>query len=116
MAQVEVTVNGRTYVVACEDGEEAHLEELAEYLNGQVKELAESLGQVGEARLILMAGLLLADELFDAVARVKTLQGEVEAAGQAGTKALKVAGDRAADDIGVLSKRIDEVAQRLQSA
>ena len=116
MAQVEVTVNGRTYVVACEDGEEAHLEELAEYLNGQVKELAESLGQVGEARLILMAGLLLADELFDAVARVKTLQGEVEAASQAGTKTLKAAGDRAADDIGALSKRIDEVAQRLQSA
>jgi cell division protein ZapA len=116
MAQVEVTINGRTYVVACEDGEEAHLEELAEYLNGQVKELAESLGQVGEARLILMAGLLLADELFDAVARVKTLQGEVEVAGQAGTKALNEAGEQAAGDMGALAKRIDEVAQRLQSA
>ena len=116
MAQVEVTVNGRAYVVACEDGEETHLEELAEYLNGQVKELAESLGQVGEARLILMAGLLLADELFDAVARIKTLQSEVEAAGQAGKKALSEAGAQAAGDTGALTKRIDEVAQRLQSA
>ncbi|HJP22527.1 MAG TPA: cell division protein ZapA [Alphaproteobacteria bacterium] len=116
MAQVEVTVNGRAYVVACEDGEETHLEELAEYLNGQVKELAESLGQVGEARLILMAGLLLADELFDAVARIKTLQSEVEAAGQAGKKALSEAGAQAAGDMGALTKRIDEVAQRLQSA
>ncbi|MDP7164037.1 MAG: cell division protein ZapA [Alphaproteobacteria bacterium] len=116
MAQVEVTVNGRTYVVACEDGEEAHLEELAEYLNGQVKELAESLGQVGEARLILMAGLLLADELFDAVNQIKTLQGEVEAAGEAGKQALGKAGEQAAGDMGALAKRIDEVAQRLQSA
>ena len=116
MAQVEVTVNGRAYVVACEDGEETHLEELAEYLNGQVKELAESLGQVGEARLILMAGLLLADELFDAVARIKTLQSEVEAAGQAGKKALSEAGAQAAGDMGALAKRIDEVAQRLQNA
>ena len=116
MAQVEVTVNGRNYVVACEDGEEDHLLELAAYINGYVGELAESLGQVGEARLILMAGLLMADELFDAVGRVEGLQKEVDSLHAAKDQALSEADSARGRDASSLSARIEDIAARLESA
>jgi cell division protein ZapA len=65
MAQIQVTINGRTYQVACEDGQEAHVARLGLSLNQKVAGLTESVGQVGDARLLLMAGLMLADELSE---------------------------------------------------
>ena len=65
MAQVNLKINGRDYLVACEDGEENQLTFLAEYIDHQVENLVKSVGQVGEARLLLMASLMLADELAE---------------------------------------------------
>ena len=78
MAIVTVTVNGHEYQVACEDGQEDHLTGLAEYLDKRVSELTKTMGQVGEARLILMASLLVADELSDIVDEVDSLRGALE--------------------------------------
>ena len=58
MGQVNVSINDRSYSVACGDGEEDHLRELARYLDGHVGDLAKSVGQVGDTRLLLLAGLL----------------------------------------------------------
>ena len=95
MAEVDVVVNGRAYRIACEDGEEAHVMQLSEQLDRHARGLAEELGQVGEARLILMAGLLVGDELSeahdraeglaakpleDAAARIEALAGGLETA------------------------------------
>ncbi|HAA93694.1 MAG TPA: cell division protein ZapA, partial [Rhodospirillaceae bacterium] len=55
MSDLSITVNGRSYVIACEDGQEEHLARLANYIDKRVNEIAESVGQVGESRLILMA-------------------------------------------------------------
>jgi len=66
MRQVTVTVNGRTYRLSCGDDEEERLQRLADYVAGKVDELAGEFGQVGEERLLLMAALLIGDELFDA--------------------------------------------------
>jgi cell division protein ZapA len=66
MAQVSVRINGRHYQVACEDGQEAHLEKLAAYIDQRVSELVRDVGQVGDARLLVMSALLIADELADA--------------------------------------------------
>lgn len=66
MAQVTVTINGRSYPVACNDGEEQRIEELARYVDAKVKTFARELGQIGESRLLVMAALVLADELADA--------------------------------------------------
>ncbi|MCE7998721.1 MAG: cell division protein ZapA [Rhodobiaceae bacterium] len=78
MGQVNVSINDRSYSVACGDGEEEHLRELARYLDGHVGELAKSVGQVGDARLLLLAGLLVADEYADALKRVESLTAEVK--------------------------------------
>ena len=65
MSVVEVEVNGRKYQIACDDGQEDHLQKLTERINSLVQELVSSIGQVGDSRLILMAALLLADEIND---------------------------------------------------
>lgn len=77
MGQVSVTINNRPYLVACDDGEEDRLRELGAYIDKHVTELAQSVGQVGDARLLLMSGLLVADELAEALARVRDLEAEL---------------------------------------
>ena len=66
MANINVKINSRTYQVVCNDGEEEHLLELADFVEKRVQQLISSVGQVGEARLLVMMGLLLSDELADA--------------------------------------------------
>lgn len=77
MAQMNVEVNGRPYAVGCEDGQEAHLQDLAKLFDQQVRQISQDMGQLGDTRLFLMGGLLLADELLDARNRLAALQVEV---------------------------------------
>src|SRR5258707_10278867 len=70
MPLVNVMVNSRAYTIACDDGEEDHLRELAAHVDAKVKELLASVGQVGETRLLLMAALLIADEHHDAATQL----------------------------------------------
>ena len=77
MAQLSVEVNGRPYAVGCEDGQEAHLLELARMFDHQVRQVSQDMGQLGDTRLFLMGALLLADELADARTRLAALQSEV---------------------------------------
>lgn len=77
MAQVTIQINGRPYAVGCEDGQEAHLAELARLFDHQVRQVSEDMGQLGETRLFLMGALLLADELMDAKARLPSVQAEL---------------------------------------
>jgi cell division protein ZapA len=65
MAQVSITINNRKYQVACDDGQEAHLTRLGNYVDKRLNELIAAVGQVGEARLLVMVSLLLTDELSD---------------------------------------------------
>jgi cell division protein ZapA len=77
MAQISVEVNGRPYAVGCEDGQEAHLLELAKMFDHQVRQVGQDMGQLGDTRLFLMGALLLADELADARARLAANQAEL---------------------------------------
>jgi cell division protein ZapA len=63
MGEVSITLNGRTYRLECDDGEEQHLVKLAETVSEQIESLKGKFGQIGDDRLMLMAGLMLADEL-----------------------------------------------------
>ena len=99
MAQVTVTINGRPYPVACNDGEEARIGELARYIDGKVKHFAREFGGAGEARLLLMAALLLADELADAR--------------ETGGRSL--AGNGAELDGGALARGVENIAQRIEA-
>ena len=102
MAQVEITINGREYRIACEDGQEGHLTDLAAYIDGKITELVGGVGQIGDTRLMVMASLLVADELSDT-------RDDLEAARQA-------AGSQAADRFDALASRIEALAETLETA
>ena len=103
MAQVTVQINGRGYQVACGDGEQERIAGLAGYVDEKVQELVGAIGNVGDQRLLVMASLLLADEVFEAR--------------EGGGSAKAVAAERArADSIEALAERIDRLAARLESA
>ncbi len=65
MAQVTIRINGYAYLVGCEDGQEAHLEQMAAEIEQRITSIKAIGGQSGEARLLMLAALLLADELYD---------------------------------------------------
>jgi cell division protein ZapA len=77
MATVSVVVNGRTYSVGCEDGQESHVAALAREFDRQVQEVGGQVGQVGDLRLFLMAALMGADELADMKLRLAQMQSQL---------------------------------------
>src|SRR6476660_5037220 len=78
MSHINVTINGRQYRMACEEGQEVRLLKLAENLETRVGELRGKFGEIGDARLTVMAALTVCDELVDATARTRSLEGELE--------------------------------------
>ena len=74
MAEVTVTLNGRTYRLECGEGEESHLIALAEYLGSHVDTMMHKFGQVGDDRLILMASLMVTDELWETRRQMQELK------------------------------------------
>src|SRR5713226_1889010 len=66
MGQVVVKVNGRDFALSCPDGQEPRIRRLAQYVDAKIGEFTRTVGQVGEARLVLLAALVIADELSDA--------------------------------------------------
>ena len=62
MAEVDITINERAYRISCKDGEEERIKSLAALINDQVLKLSEKIGQLGEARMILLASLVLLDK------------------------------------------------------
>lgn len=119
MGQVTVHVNDKAYMVSCGDGEEGHLRDLAAVVNRHVTDLAQEVGQVGETRLLLMASLLVADELSEAQAKVKMLEADIEQLTQTRIAALersREAEDLLADVLDTAARRIEDVARRVEAA
>lgn len=109
---MNVTINGRNYSIVCEEGQEEHTQRLAEYIKVRVDELVESNGQIGDARLLLMASLLVSDELSDAYAELAAAQASEEAVSRSSngeTGAL-------ADSLDRLAERVEAIAERLEQA
>lgn len=78
MGQVVVTIAGRAFRLACEDGDEARLSDLARTFDATVVELRGSFGEVGDTRLAVMAGLVMTDRLADLQGQMEQLRGECE--------------------------------------
>lgn len=74
MAQVTIRINGFSYAVSCEDGQELHLENMASEIERRIESIKAIGGQSGEARLLVLAALLLADELHDSRAEIEALR------------------------------------------
>ncbi len=78
MAQINVMVGGRAYSLACRDGEEDRLTRLANHINIKAEDLANTLGQMAEPRMLLMSALLVADELFETKEKANKLSPEIK--------------------------------------
>lgn len=110
MSQVSVTINGRSYDLTCDDGEEDHLRQLAAYVDGRVTELVTTTGQIGDLRLLVLASLMVADELGDANGAVS----ESEAMRKAAADRYHLAEATLAAALDDLSQRLEHIAARLE--
>jgi cell division protein ZapA len=79
MSHVSVTIAGRAYRMACDEGQEEHLLGLGRFLDGRNDELRGSFGEIGDMRLVVMAGIMVADELSEAQRKIRALEQDVEA-------------------------------------
>ena len=107
MAEVVVTVNGRAFPLTVADGEEPRIRRLASYVDGKVGDFVKLHGQIGEARLILLAALVIADELSDTNDMVQ--RGGGRAVGPDSSAAM-------ATGIRTIAERIDAIAARLETS
>lgn len=111
MAQVTVTINERKYTVACDDGQEAHLTRLGGYIDKRVTELVAAVGQIGDAKLLVMVSLLVADELSDAYAEMETMKS-----GGKGAAAAAETEQRVGNSLENIAERIENIAARLEAS
>ena len=77
MAQISVTIDGKAYRMACEEGQEDHLTELAGRLDRYVGHLKSQFGEIGDLRITVMAGIMIMDELSEMTRKVSVLEAEI---------------------------------------
>lgn len=110
MGQVSISINNQRYTLACRDGEEDRLLSLARLVDSKIRMLTARLGQVGDTKLLLMAALLLADEMDDLRTQLCRSQetGSGGSEGETATHATKIMNEMA-DSIELL---IDELERK----
>jgi cell division protein ZapA len=110
MTQVNVTINGRQFRMACEEGEEPRLTRLAEDLDQRIARLRERFGEIGDTRLTVMAALTLADELAEAKDKLKRLEPELTALQEVRVQAA----ERASATQAAVSAALNSAAERIE--
>jgi cell division protein ZapA len=116
MPQVNVTIAGKAYRMACGEGEEPHLEGLARLYDGKIEEMRQSFGEIGDMRLHVMAALMVADEVSELRQRVAALETRLsDLHGDAGAADQRLAEveDRTAQALVAAAERIEGVAKSL---
>jgi cell division protein ZapA len=110
VSHINVTINGRQYRMACEEGQEARLLRLAESLESRVESLRGKFGEIGDARLTVMAALTACDELLDANNRIRMLEEELDAL----RNVRVVAADRARATQIAVANALNSAAERIE--
>jgi cell division protein ZapA len=116
MAQVNVQIGGRTYRMACDDGEEDHLAGLAERLNRSIEQLRARFGEIGEQRLTVMAAITLADQHAEAERSKQEAEAglaEAEEARREEAKRRATVEEEVARAIEALAERVEALADRV---
>ena len=112
MPHVNVTINNRQYRMACDEGQEQHLAQLAVDFDRRITQLRASFGEIGDMRLTVMAALIVADELSEARRRILAKEQELAVLRQAGATTADLAETAQAD----LAALVDSAAERIEKA
>jgi cell division protein ZapA len=110
MAQVNATIAGRQFRLACEDGQEDHLQALAKDMDERIAQLRGKFGEIGDTRLTVMAALMVADELAEALRRARRLEEDIDAL----QDARVVASDRAQNAAAAVVNAFNSAAERIE--
>jgi len=112
MAQISVTIAGRAFRMACEDGEEEHLTALAALLDERIGEMRKSFGEIGDQRLTVMAALSFADERAEAARRAAKLEDEIAKMRESARGAAMLA----EDSVRQIAQAIDDATVKIERA
>ena len=118
MAQVLVTIAGRSYRMACGDGDESRLEGLAAIFDSRIEELRNAFGEIGDMRLHVMAALTVADELEETQARLQAIEGELHVLRQrleSGHQRTRAGEIYVAETLTKTAERIERLARKLST-
>ena len=110
MATITVSINGRNYRMACDDGQEEHLTRLAQSFNARIGELRSEFGEIGDMRLTVMAALTIADELREQRGQLRRIEDELAALQDART----IAADRVKMTENAISAAFNSAAERIE--
>lgn len=111
MSQVSVNIDGKTYRMACDPGQEDHLIALAGRVDQYVTHLKSSFGEIGDLRLTVMSAIMIMDELDGVQKRLKVIEEEIDAARAERDDALAKA-DRADESLG---EKLSAVAETIET-
>jgi cell division protein ZapA len=116
MGQVNVTISGKTFRMACDDGEEEHLSELGRQLSDTIEMLRGQFGEIGDQRLTVMAAITMADQYAETEKRLRQVEGEIaglEEARAALVERQELAEADVARSLDTLTDRLEAIAGRL---
>ena len=111
MAQVTVTIDGKAYRMACEEGQEQHLTDLATRFDNYVTHLKSQFGEIGDLRITVLASIMIMDELSELTRRVSSLESELETL-RASRETITAATARTEEN---LAAALMEVTTRIQA-
>jgi cell division protein ZapA len=119
MSQVSVTINGRQFRMACEDGQEGHLMNLARDLDSRIEGLRTKFGEIGDTRLTVMAALTIADSLAETGLRIKRLEDELATLKDTRVQSInldKAAHSAIATALNAAAERIEGIVKKLNQS
>lgn len=116
MAQINVIINGRSFRMACDDGEEDRLIGLAKRFDGWIDDLRGAFGEIGDQRLTVMAGIMATDQLVELEKKIAALEADLSQAKEAQATAVKTLNTHESDVAGAIDKaaaKIESLAEGL---
>lgn len=110
MAEVTVTIAGRNYRMACDDGQEPHLLKLGDLVDQKIADMRASFGEIGDMRLTVMASIVIADELAETKNRIAALEEKLDRLRNADANALAASEHETSEAV----ELVDHLAERLE--
>jgi cell division protein ZapA len=118
LGQIAVTIDGKSYRMACDDGQEDHLASLAAYLDSRVQDMRKSFGEIGDMRLAVMASITLADEISELKKKLSGAEATLETSQTSISRfdAAAAAHDgEIAEAVAAVADRVERIAKTLAS-